>query len=663
MKHWYRTMPAKITCFILCVITVCITVISVIGAVIMTDANVYATSEELLGEESIYDMLVSDSYNIVKYSLHPEEYFQHYYDYEQNYAYTKDTSNIRYQLLSEDGSVVKTNIENKSPDTSGDSSPDAWKYTFTFAVRDDGVSYFNVKLIDRVDKPHNPDKEDVYTLNMYLENGLPVNDEYSAVIGIVHAAYSLRYWIYPIGTVSLILFIALFTTLMCASARRPGSDELHPGVLNRVPFDILVAAGTVFFVILFALMIEATYYEPDVIEAVLLVSAAIAGINILLGICMSAAARIKQRTILKNNVIWMACKLLRRVVKWIWAGIRMITKGIVVLIRSIPLIWRTLIITICFVFFDLFLLVLAANGEDAALFFWAMKYVVLVPAVLYMSIFMRKLQKGGDALAKGDLSYKVDTKMMYWDFKRHGENLNSIAGGMTLAVEERLQSERMKAELITNVSHDIKTPLTSIINYAGLISEEACGSDKHKEYAEVLVRKSEHLKRLLDDLVEISKANTGNLEVELIPCEAGVLLTQASGEFEQRCLAAGLELITTQPDRSIRIMADSRRIWRVFENLMSNACKYSLPGSRVYLSLEQQNDEALFVFRNTSRAALNISPEELMERFVRGDASRSTEGNGLGLSIARSLTELQNGKMDVSIDGDLFKVTLRFPVI
>ena len=647
MKHWYRTIPAKITCFILCVITVCITVISVIGAVIMIDANVYATSEELLVERRIYDMLISDSYNIVGYSLHPEEYFHRYYDTERNYAYTADTSNIRYQLLSEDGSLVKANV----------SSPDAWKYTYTFAVRDNiETSYFNIRRIDSTHASYNPEKEDIYILNMYLENGLPVNDKYSAAISIVHTAYSLRYWIYPIGAVSLLMSIALFAVLMCVSARRPESDELHPGVLNRVPFDLLIAAAAVIFTILVLLMIEGSYNGHDAAEAVILAVSVIAGISILLGLCMSAAARIKQRTILKNNVIYMAGRK-------IWIGIRILVKCIVMLLRSIPLVWRTLVIAICFVFFDLFLLVLAANGEDAALFFWAMKYIILVPAVLYMSIFMRKLQKGGDALAKGDLSYKIDTKMMYWDFKRHGENLNSIAGGMTLAVEERLQSERMKAELITNVSHDIKTPLTSIINYAGLISEEACGSDKHKEYAEVLVRKSEHLKRLLDDLVEISKATTGNLEVELIPCEAGVLLTQASGEFEQRCLAAGLELITTQPDRSIKIMADSRRIWRVFENLMSNVCKYSLPGSRVYLSLEQQNNEALFIFRNTSRAALNISPEELMERFVRGDTSRSTEGNGLGLSIARSLTELQNGKMDISIDGDLFKVTLRFPIL
>lgn len=166
-----------------------------------------------------------------------------------------------------------------------------------------------------------------------------------------------------------------------------------------------------------------------------------------------------------------------------------------------------------------------------------------------------------------------------------------------------------------------------------------------------------------EDIVEISKANTGNLDVELVPCSAQVLLSQVAGEFEQRCCDAGLELITVSPESNINIMADSRRIWRVFENLMNNACKYSLSGSRVYLSLVKQGEKAVFMFRNTSKSALNISSDELMERFVRGDTSRNTEGNGLGLSIAQSLTKLQGGEMEITIDGDLFKVTLSFNAV
>ena len=261
------------------------------------------------------------------------------------------------------------------------------------------------------------------------------------------------------------------------------------------------------------------------------------------------------------------------------------------------------------------------------------------------------------------MSYQIDTKGMRGDFKKQGEDLNSIASGMSLAVEKQLKSERMKTELITNVSHDIKTPLTSIINYADLIGKESCENEKITEYAEVLVRQSVRLKRLIEDLVEASKASTGNLEVNLAACDAAVFLTQAGGEYEEKLQNANLTLVTSQPENEIRIMADGRRMWRVFDNLMNNICKYAQPGTRVYLSLERIGNSAVIIFRNTSREALNISEEELMERFVRGDASRTTEGNGLGLSIARSLAELQGGKLTIKIDGDLFKAILTFPVL
>ena len=233
---------------------------------------------------------------------------------------------------------------------------------------------------------------------------------------------------------------------------------------------------------------------------------------------------------------------------------------------------------------------------------------------------------------------------------------------MSRAVDERMKSERMKTELITNVSHDIKTPLTSIINYADLISREKCDNEKIAEYAEVLSRQSDRLKRLIEDLVEASKAATGNLEVMLSLCDAGVFISQAVGEYEQKLNDAGLQTVVTQFDEAVYVMADGRRMLRVFDNLMNNICKYAQSGTRVYLSLEKIGNKAVITFKNTSRDPLNISADELMERFVRGDSSRNTEGNGLGLSIAKSLTELQGGTLTLSVDGDLFKVILSFPI-
>ena len=221
----------------------------------------------------------------------------------------------------------------------------------------------------------------------------------------------------------------------------------------------------------------------------------------------------------------------------------------------------------------------------------------------------------------------------------------------------------MKTELITNVSHDIKTPLTSIINYANLIGTTDPSDPKLGEYSEVIVRQSEKLKRLIEDLVEASKASTGNLEIVPSPLDCCTFVSQTAGEFKEKLDSANLTLITNVPDEKVMIMADGRHMMRVYDNLMNNICKYSMPGTRVYISLNVVSGQAVTVFRNTSSAELNISPEELVERFVRGDQSRNTEGNGLGLSIAQSMTELQGGKFKVEIDGDLFKVTLSFPVI
>ena len=276
---------------------------------------------------------------------------------------------------------------------------------------------------------------------------------------------------------------------------------------------------------------------------------------------------------------------------------------------------------------------------------------------------MEKLQTGSQKIASGDLDYRVDTRRMFWEFKKHGENLNNISLGMSRAVDERMKSERFKTELITNVSHDIKTPLTSIINYVDLLNREDLPDGTIKEYVGVLVRQSSRLKKLIDDLVEASKASTGNIVVNSTRTEIGVLLTQAAGEYEERLRSNELELIQNQPEEEVYIMADGRLLWRVFDNLMNNICKYSQPGTRVYLDLEKVNGEVVITFKNISRNPLNISSEELLERFVRGDSARSTEGSGLGLSIAKSLVELQGGKLDLAIDGDLFKVILKFKTV
>ena len=662
MKHWYRTHLTKTVCFLLCLFSLAVTVASIVGAVFFTEAEYYTRPPEYIWEEQAYSMLRTDAQVAVIHSIRmAEDRDVSSYYYYSGFTLDPQSTNVRVVVYDPAGAVAFTHV------AEGVSSE--WNFEFRFDVlremttmgHDDGLRVYYL-YGDAIPEGM------VYTVKAYLAPALPVADEYAHVHRMIDLGHALRFWVYPIGLLSLLVAVSCIVLLIVTAGRRPDTDALVPGPLHRVPFDLLVALTGVSFALV-AYLFDELYVGSLLLDisAVIAIALAVASV---LGLVMSASARIKCGTFLKNTVIWITFRLIFRMLRWfvhrlyglVMRFVRLV-KCLLRGLRAIPILWRTALLVLGLGLFDLVILALSWDYLGVALFLAVVEFVLVAVLALYAAWTMRRLQQGAAALAKGELNHQVDTAGMLWDFKCHGENLNRIGDGIACAVEQQLKSERMKAELVTNVSHDIKTPLTSIINYADLIAAESCNTEKHKEYAEVLLRKSNHLKRLLEDLVEISKANTGNLEVSLSPCDAGVLLTQTVGEFEEKCRSAGLELVTEYPNTSVRILVDSRRIWRVFENLMGNACKYSLPGSRIYLSLKSEGREARFTFRNTSRAALNVSPEELMERFVRGDAARATEGNGLGLSIARSLTELQGGRMELAIDGDLFKITLCFPLL
>lgn len=240
--------------------------------------------------------------------------------------------------------------------------------------------------------------------------------------------------------------------------------------------------------------------------------------------------------------------------------------------------------------------------------------------------------------------------------------VNDLGDGLRHALQEQMKSERMKADLITNVSHDLKTPLTSIINYVDLLKREELHNEKANGYLEVLDQKSQRLKQLTEDLVEASRASSGNVVLDIRRIDVKELLMQTSGEFVERFEARGLQLVENFPQNPQYVDADGRRLWRIIENLFRNVEKYAMPHTRVYLDLINDGDRVAFSLKNISENPLNISPEELTERFTRGDESRSTEGSGLGLSIAKDLTEIQQGTFEIYLDGDLFKVTVSFPI-
>ena len=283
-------------------------------------------------------------------------------------------------------------------------------------------------------------------------------------------------------------------------------------------------------------------------------------------------------------------------------------------------------------------------------------FVVMARAVLQLE----RLFESGKKLAEGDLDYQIDTRNMKWKFKQHAQDLNHIRLGISRAVENQMKSERMKTELITNVSHDIKTPLTSIINYVDLLKKEELNNKMALEYIEVLDRQSKRLKKMTEDLVEASKASSGSIPVVFERIDIVEFIDQAIGEYTEIFQTKGLKVIVNSSDAALYVPADGKLLWRVFDNLFTNINKYAQVDTRIYVDINQRNDKIMVAIKNISSEPLNISADELLERFVRGDSSRTTEGSGLGLSITRSLLELQKAQFTLDIDGDMFKALITF---
>ena len=450
------------------------------------------------------------------------------------------------------------------------------------------------------------------------------------------------------------LFFLVF--LARAAGRRVGREEAVAGWQEKIPFDlyaVVVLGGSAMLVAAAASGTENTFgFEPIMIAAVLACCAA--AYALFLAFWMTLCARVKLGRWWENTVCCWLLRLCRRVLRWCWRVLCRAWGALAGFVRGIPLVWRTAV-GCCVI--GVLLFALESNHADGLLL---MLIAVLSVAACLLSMQLRRLQKGGEALAAGDLTSQVDTSHMYFDLKHHGENLNAISRGMSIAVEQRLKSERLKTELITNVSHDIKTPLTSIVNYVDLLQREHT-PEQEREYLAVLDRQAHKLKKLTVDLVEMSKASTGNIPCHIARRSVRELIDQTVGEYAEKLSAARLEPVVTLPDEELYCLCDGALMWRVLDNLLSNACKYACAGTRLYIAARREGETVAFSFKNISRDALNIDPDELLERFVRGDSSRTTEGSGLGLNIAKSLVELQKGTFSIAIDGDLFKVGFVLP--
>lgn len=480
----------------------------------------------------------------------------------------------------------------------------------------------------------NIDSSSDITLNRALYNQTKSLYKYSystLIISIIIGSIELIYLIYSLGYVK-------------------NKEEIYLSWLDKIPLEILFFGYCLLFFVEAALLVMClSVISVDVNLCVMLIM--LVGYFSVLSALYGAGTllkRIKAHTFFKNSIAY-------RILKWLVQKYKNIKNTISsnknlggkIALYFIGIVTVSILIGLIFKEFGILLDIV----------FWIWCYYKIMKEVDKF----KQIHDATEKIYKGDTNIKLDESLYTGVLKELAIYINDIAGGFSNAIKESLKSERLKTELITNVSHDIKTPLTSIINYVDLLKQENIQNEKAKEYIEVLDNKSQRLKKLIEDLVEASKASSGNIKINKEVLNVKELLNQVTGEFEDKFNSRGLNIISKLPEKTVYIKADSRYLYRVLENIYSNVAKYAEENTRVYIDciLEEENTVAIYV-KNISKDELNISADELMQRFVRGDKSRNTEGSGLGLSIAKSLTELQDGTFNIYLDGDLFKVAIKF---
>ncbi len=676
----------KILAVFLFVISLAAAVLSAVGVFVMLSENVYIDGGRSFIDSLWENTLRSQAENATDYV------YTHY-----KYAMERDeTGEVAAQILQDFQDTYSDNetnmlfsIESQGEEIfsngSGDgiyaeTSFDYWFYwsetetfTKTFDTEGEMYAYISSNESQWSDSSVEILYEEAATDSVYpifqLTYEIPIEiDESVQVtawvdsIQVMDAFYWVQYlsnmlsgtqWgLLVLGIVSLVVCTVSLVFLLCGAGHRADTDGVVLERTNRIPLNLYTAGIVLSWVLLGLFIDSARCGSYSIINIILIGLACICIVLLALALTLSIAARVKVGGIWKNTILYRISSVLGRF-------LRRGAHRIAYICGGLPLVWKAGLI---YVGLSLTELIFLGNaGVGYLLLAWCVEKLILTPLLALALVNMKHLKKGAEEIADGNLDYQVKLPDLIGDFRRHGETLNRIGDGMQVALEQKMQSERLKTELITNVSHDIKTPLTSIINYVDLLKKEGVDSPHAAEYLEVLERQSARLKKLTEDLVEASKASSSAINVVKVPTNVQVLLEQTVGEFEERLEQNGIQVVLSPCESQSLILADGRLLWRVFDNLMNNICKYALSGTRVYLNMENTGDTIRIIFKNISAYPLNIPGDELMERFVRGDRSRNTEGSGLGLSIASSLMELQGGKLELEIDGDLFKSIITIP--
>lgn len=496
-----------------------------------------------------------------------------------------------------------------------------------------------------------PEKETV-SLALWVDKGFPVDDMYRAAnLKLTHWQAD-REW-YLAGTIILgTAGILLMVYLCCATGHKRGVEGIYLNWFHRLPGDVALSVMLLLGAVSVASGVELTmdaYMDaPMAIQLICIGTAVAVTAALCLGALLTVCARCKAHTLLRNTWTWAMCA-------WCWRRVCQLVGAAGKTAQAIPLIWKAVMGCMAYTLFTI-------TTFEGSAGLWLLVTALVSIYLCRWAYQWKRIRHGTQEIIGGNPNYHIETRHMLPDLRGHADELNNLGHAISTAVDERMKSERFKAELITNVSHDLKTPLTSIINYVDLLKKVEISDPKAQGYIEVLDRKSQRLKKLTEDLVEASKASTGNLTVNWERLDFKQLTDQALAECGDRLEAQGLTVVRTLPEEPMWVDADGRHLWRVLDNLLGNCAKYALPGTRVYVELREKGGWAVLSVKNISRDALDMPAERLMERFVRGDESRNASGSGLGLSIAQSLTELQHGRFEISIDGDLFKAIVTLPL-
>ncbi|MBQ4243995.1 MAG: HAMP domain-containing histidine kinase [Clostridia bacterium] len=646
MKYMIKSLSDKITAIFIFLLLAELAVAMFLAIDCLADYRFYSDGGEAYAVEETLRVKTNPEFENIEYytTLKLEGR-----DYSDVYTlYNRERSNIVFAVRSEEGGLILSNLldnDNFNPDTDAE--------------------YKSVKPLNICTESGENAQG---TITLYLRKGLPANDSFRLAMTLIKTANIVKYPLLVMLVIFLLAAIIDLGMIMSSIGRRSGdsTDDTPTRFIDRIPFDLMViimSAIVAFIVMLMVLTSVADIKKTNLVlwNAVILILSLVFS-SVLLLFSITLATRIKYGHVYRNTLVFRIISGIRKKAgkkndgyfKVPFIGKVIITISIMALLE--------LMVTLFFMFNY-------RTHENELLSEFKFLYyaifqvfvtVVLASLFFMMALNLYHLRVSSKKLAHRNFDYTDDTTILFGDFREISNDFEFIRDDMIKAMEEKNKSVQLRNELIANISHDIKTPLTSIINYADIVSSGGCDEEELKNYLGVISHQSEKLNDLLQSLIEVSKISTGQIEANFESLDIGLYLSQVIEEFAPAFDKKGLTADISTPDESVIISCDSSMLWRVFENLLNNIVKYAMPDTRVYFEIGKADGRAVISIKNMSAQKITLSAEELLQRFKRNDKSRSTGGNGLGLSIAKSFTEFQNGTFGIEIDGDLFKSILTF---